>query len=321
MNINNKILITGANGFLGKQVVKKFTKEGYQNLITPTKDECDLTDIHQVQHLFTYSQPDIVIHLAAKVGGIGANKNNPATFINDNLLMGAYIIDASLKANVQKLTMVGTCCSYPANTPVPFKEEDLWNGYPEFTNAPYGIAKKTLLVQCQAYKKQHGLNAIYLIPANLYGPGDNFDLDTSHVIPAIIRKCTTAKAENQFRVELWGTGGVSREFLYVEDAAEAIFLATDKYENADPINIGTGREIKIKDLARYIGHLTEFKGFFSYNAGYPDGQIRRVLDTTKAREVLGFTAKTTLLDGLTKTINWYYDYEKSINNGDNGTSR
>jgi GDP-L-fucose synthase len=248
---------------------------------------------------------DIIIHLAARVGGIGFNQKNPGTLFYDNIIMGAQLIEAARLAKVEKFVQIGTVCAYPKFTPPPFREEDLWNGYPEETNAPYGIAKKSLLVMAQAYRQQYGMNIIYLLPVNLYGPKDNFDLESSHVIPALIRKFVEATEKGQKEVEVWGTGQASREFLYVEDAAEAITLATEQYNKAEPVNLGTGKEIKIKDLVTLIARLTDFDGQIIWNTSKPDGQPRRCLDTSRAKLEFGFEAKTSFVEGLQKTIEWY----------------
>ena len=305
-----RILVTGGAGFLGSFVVEKLRKKDYKNIFIPRSKDYDLTQMDAVKKVYKDSKPHIVIHLAAKVGGIGANKANPAKFLYENLIMGLQMMEQARIFGVEKFVNIGTVCSYPKYTPLPFKEEDLWNGYPEETNAPYGLAKKMLIVQGQAYYKQYGFNVISLILANLYGPRDNFDLETSHVIPALIRKCVEAVRENKKEIVVWGTGKATREFLYVEDASEAIILATEKYNKPDPVNIGTGCEISIKDLVKLIAKLTGFKGRIIWDTTKPDGQPRRCLDTKKARKEFGFKAKTSLEEGLKKTIRWYKEYIK-----------
>jgi GDP-L-fucose synthase len=266
----------------------------------------------QIQRAFDDGQPDIVIHLAAKVGGIGINAEKPGEFFYENLIMGVQLMEIARRRNVQKFVAIGTVCAYPKFTPVPFKEEDLWNGYPEETNAPYGLAKKMLLVQAQAYRKQYGFNAIYLLPANLYGPGDNFDPRSSHVIPALIKKCIDAKERGEDHIVVWGTGRASREFLYVADAARAIVLAAERYNSPEPVNIGSGREITIKDLVTLIAELTGFTGQIVWDTSKPDGQPRRCLDTSRAEREFGFRATTDLREGLRKTIDWYLTHRATL---------
>lgn len=301
-----KILVTGGAGFLGSFIVEKLIDErgvDPENVRVPRSKELDLRIWENC--LKAVKDVDVVIHLAAKVGGIGFNQRFPATLFYDNAIMGIQLMEAARQAGVQKFVAVGTICAYPKFTPVPFKEEDLWNGYPEETNAPYGIAKKILLVQAQAYRRQYGFNAIYLLPVNLYGPRDNFDPESSHVIPALIRKMVDARIAGAKEVVVWGTGNVSREFLYVEDAAEGILLAAEKYDKPAPVNLGVGKEIMIKDLVCLIARLTGYEGKIVWDTSKPDGQPRRCLDTTKARCEFGFVVKTSFVDGLKKTIDWY----------------
>ncbi|MCJ7634886.1 GDP-L-fucose synthase [Candidatus Bathyarchaeota archaeon] len=308
---DKNVLVTGGAGFLGSRIVAKLAKEKNVDPVKiriPRSKEADLrlyrNCVQAVRDI------DIVIHLAAKVGGIGFNKENPATLFYDNAIMGIQLIEAARREGVQKFVAIGTVCAYPKFTSVPFREEDLWNGYPEETNAPYGIAKKILLVQAQAYRQQYGFNAIYLLPVNLYGPGDNFDLESSHVIPALIKKIADAKLEGKNEVTVWGTGKASREFLYVDDAAEGILLATEKYNKPEPINLGAGREISIRELVELIAELVGYDGRISWDSSKPDGQPRRCLDTGKARREFDFEAKTELSNGLRKTIDWYVKNRK-----------
>lgn len=305
-----RITVTGGAGFLGSHVVSKLRESGSQNIFVPRSKDYDLVDNNDVKRLYRDARPDIVIHLAGRVGGIGANKQNPGKFFYDNLMMGVQMMEQGRLAGIEKFVAIGTICAYPKFTPVPFKEKDLWNGYPEETNAPYGLAKKMLLVQAQAYRQQYGFNAIYLLPVNLYGPGDNFDPDKSHVIPALIKKCLDAIESGKQEVVVWGTGKPTREFLYVEDAAEAIVLATQKYDKPEPVNIGSGFEISIKELANLIARLTGFKGRIVWDTTKPDGQPRRRLDTSKAEIEFGFKAKTKFEEGLRRTIEWYVSHRK-----------
>ena len=303
-----QVIVTGGGGFLGKHVVKKLLDSGYESnqIIVPRHITYDLTDRYDCEKLFySNGNPETVIHLAASCGGIGANRENPGYYFYENMLMGLNVIEAARKFGVQKFVMVGTVCSYPKHCPVPFTEEDIWNGYPEETNAPYGIAKKTLYTMLKAYEDQFGFNSTVLIPSNLYGPGDNFDPRFSHVIPALILKFKQAIDDNHRDVELWGTGKATREFLYVEDAAEAIVKALTINTNADPINIGTGDEISIKDLANNIAHMMGFRGKIVFDTSMPDGQPRRCVDTTKAARILDFKAKTCINTGLRKAIDWF----------------
>jgi GDP-L-fucose synthase len=299
-----RVLVTGGAGFLGSYVVEKLRQRGCQSVSVPRSLEYDLRDRDAVFRLYQQTRPDIVIHLAAVVGGIGANRMNPGRFFYDNAIMGVQMMEYGRQFKVEKFVAIGTICAYPKSTPVPFTETDLWNGYPEETNAPYGLAKKMMLVQAQAYRDQYGFNAIYLLPVNLYGPGDNFDLETSHVIPALIRKCLEAKENGQKEVVLWGDGSPTREFLYVEDAAEGIVLATEHYNGAEPVNLGTGVEISILELARVIASEVGFVGDFVWDRTKPNGQPRRCLDVTRARELFGFQASHQLRDGIRKTVAW-----------------
>ena len=302
---NAVILITGGTGFLGSFVVEKLKKKEYRNVFIPRSKDYNLINMEAVKRLYKDSNPDIVIHLAAKVGGIGANRENPGRFFYDNLMMGVQMMEQGRRFGIEKFVALGTICCYPKFTHVPFKEKDLWNGYPEETNAPYGLAKKMLLVQSQAYRKQYGFNSIFLMPVNLYGPGDNFDPKSSHVIPALIKKCFDAKKEGKDNIVIWGTGKATREFLYVKDCAEAIILAAEKYDKSNPVNIGAGFEISIKNLIALIAKLTEFKGKIIWDTSKPDGQPRRKLDVSRAKKEFGFVAKTDFQEGLRKTIEWY----------------
>ena len=300
-----RVLLTGGAGFLGSYVVEKLRERGCQEVFVPRSREFDLRDPSQVVRVYEQARPDLVIHLAAVVGGIGANRERPAEFFFDNLRMGTQVMDEAHRSKVEKFVAIGTVCAYPNDTPVPFREEDLWAGYPEQTNAPYGLAKKMLLVQAQAYRQQYGFDAIYLLPTNLYGPRDNFDPRTSHVIPALIKKCLDAITEGMDSIVLWGDGTPTREFLYVEDAAEGILLAAEKYEKADPVNLGSGFEISIRDLATQIARLTGFQGRIEWDTSKPNGQPRRALDTSKAEREFGFRAKVGFEEGLKQTIEWY----------------
>jgi GDP-L-fucose synthase len=300
-----RVLVTGGAGFLGRVVCKELYGKGVTDLIVPRRGDYDLTDENAVRHLFAHSRPEVVIHLAAEVGGIGANRVNPGRYFYANMAMGLHVIEACRRHEVEKVVQVGTVCSYPKHSPVPFREEHLWDGYPEETNAPYGIAKKSLLVMLQAYRQQYGLSGIYLVPVNLYGPGDNFDLETSHVIPALIRKFVAARDGKSSDVDLWGTGSASREFLYVDDAASGIVMAAERFDGPEPINLGTGREITVKELAKMIRGLTGYEGGIVWDPSKPDGQPRRMLDTSRAKEQFGFQAKVPLEEGLNRTISWW----------------
>jgi len=302
---DKRVIVTGGAGFLGSYVVEKLKGRGCKNIFVPLVEDYDLTKEKNVIRLYQNYSADTVIHLAAVVGGIGANRENPGKFFYDNLVMGAILMEYARQFKVDKFVALGTICAYPKFTPVPFKEEALWNGYPEETNAPYGLAKKMMLVQSQAYRTQYGFNSIFLLPLNLYGPGDNFDPKSSHVIPALIRKFIEAAEEGKDEVVCWGTGKPTRGFLYVEDAAEGILLATKKYNKSDPINLGTDLEISIKDLAELIAKLCEFKGKIKWDTSKPDGQPRRKLDTTRAKQEFDFKAKIDFEEGLKKTIEWY----------------
>lgn len=310
---DKRVVVTGGAGFLGSYVVEKLQERGCENIFVPRSKDYDLTREEAIIRLLKDTKPHMIIHLAAVVGGIGANRENPGSFFYKNLMMGVQLIEQARLHNVDKFVAIGTICAYPKYTPVPFKEEDLWNGYPEETNAPYGLAKKMMLVQSQAYRQQYGFNSIYLLPVNLYGPRDNFDPKTSHVIPALIKKCVDAVNEGKDEIVVWGTGNATREFLYVEDCAEAIVLAAEKYNGSDPVNIGSGFEISIKDLAKLIAELTGFKGRIVWDTTKPDGQPRRRLDTTKAEKYFGFKAKTDFREGLKKTIEWYKQISQKKN--------
>ncbi|GAC1689575.1 MAG: GDP-L-fucose synthase [Candidatus Acidiferrum sp.] len=302
---HRRVTVSGGNGFLGTYVVERLRVAGCGQVSAPRSGEYDLREKDQALRLFKDHKPEIFIHLAAVVGGIGSNRTNPGRFFYDNAAMGLNAIEAARIAGIEKFVCAGTICSYPKFTPVPFREEEFWNGYPEETNAPYGLAKKMLLVQLQAYREQYGMNGIYLTPVNLYGPGDNFDLESSHVIPGLIRKFHEAKQAGAAEIAAWGTGNPTREFLYAEDAAEAIVLAAEKYEKPEPVNLGSGEEIRVSDLAELIRALTGFEGAIRWDATKPDGQPRRCLDTSRAFVEFGWRAKMLLREGLQKTVEWY----------------
>jgi len=302
---SRRIAVTGGTGFVGSYVVDKLRQRGAGEVFAPTRQQYDLRVAEAVRQMYADLRPHIVIHLAAVVGGIGANRERPGEFFYDNLIMGAQLMEIARQQQIEKFVAIGTVCAYPKHTPVPFREADLWNGYPEETNAPYGLAKKMLLVQGQAYRQQFGFRSIFLLPVNLYGPRDHFDPRTSHVVPALIKKCVDARDSDAHEIVVWGDGSPTREFLYVEDAAEAIVLATEKYDGPDPVNIGSGFEISIRDLVQLIAELTGFRGAVRWDVRQPNGQPRRRLDTTRAEQAFGFRATTDFRKGLERTIAWY----------------
>ena len=308
---DKSVLVTGGAGFLGTRVVDKIRTRGCTSISVPRSRDYNLITKDDICRVYDDSQPDIVIHLAANVGGIGANMACPGEFFYNNLMMGVQLLEEARQRSIEKFVAIGTVCAYPKFTPVPFREDDIWNGYPEETNAPYGLAKKMLLVQSQAYREQYNYNSIFLLPVNLYGPGDNFDPSTSHVIPALIRKCIEAKEQDQKEIVVWGTGSASREFLYVDDCAEGIVLASERYNKSEPVNLGSGMEISIKDLVTLIARLTGFDGAIVWDRTKPDGQPRRCLDVSRARSEFGFTAKMGFEEGLKRTIEWYGTHTQS----------
>lgn len=302
---NRRVCVTGGAGFLGSYVVAHLKQAGCASIFIPRSAEFDLRDTLCIKRLFEIARPDIVIHLAAVVGGIGANRANPGRFFYDNLIMGAQLMEEARKRGIEKFVAMGTICSYPKHTPVPFREEDLWNGYPEETNAPYGLAKRMMLVQSQAYRQQYGFNSIFLLPVNLYGPRDKFDLQKSHVIPALVRKCLDAVRQGKSDIVVWGTGNATREFLHADDCARAIVLAAERYNSSEPVNIGAGFEISIRELTALIARLTGFSGDLVWDATKPDGQPRRCLDTSRAKQAFGFAAEIPFEEGLRQTVEWY----------------
>jgi len=312
---HQRIVVTGGSGFLGSEVVAELGRRGATDIVIPRSSEVDLTDATQARALFAAARPSLVIHLAAKVGGIGANRRHPGTFFRDNMAMGLNVLEEARRAGTPKVVIAGTICAYPKFAPVPFREEDLWNGYPEETNAPYGVAKKALLVMAQAYRQEFGSNFVMVFPVNLYGPRDNFDLEASHVIPAMIRKFIEAELQGEKTVELWGDGSPTREFLYVSDAARGIVLAAERYDSPDPVNLGAGFEISMRDLAEKIMRATGFRGEVRWDASRPNGQPRRMLDVSRAKERFGFSATTSLDEGLAQTIAWYREHRPAILRG------
>ncbi|MDB4947870.1 MAG: nucleoside-diphosphate-sugar epimerase [Gemmatimonadetes bacterium] len=303
-----RVMVTGGTGFLGSHVVDRLRAMGCDDVFVPRRAQLDLTEPDAVRAAYAQGRPDLVLHLAAEVGGIGANREHPGRFFHRNLMMGMLMIEEARRAGTGKFVQVGTVCAYPKHTPVPFREEDLWAGYPEETNAPYGIAKKALLVQLQAYRQEYGTNGIYLLPVNLYGPRDNFEPDRSHVIPALIRRIVQAWRDGVPQVEIWGTGEASREFLYVDDCARAILLAAEHYDGADPVNVGVGAELRIRELAALIGEAVGYRGRFVYDVTKPDGQPRRCLDTSRALERFGFRAHVPFHEGLAGTVRWFLEH-------------
>lgn len=305
-----RICVTGGAGFLGTHLIRDLKARGAQDIFIPTLEEYDLVEKDSIQKMLSDAKPDVIIHLAAHVGGIGANREQPAEFFYDNLMMGVQLLHEAYLAGVEKFVAIGTVCAYPKFTPVPFSEDDLWIGYPEETNAPYGLAKKMLLVQSQAYRDQYGYNSIFLLPVNLYGPGDNFNPRSSHVIPALIRKCVEAREQGADHIVVWGDGSPTREFIYVKDAARGIALATERYNQSDPVNIGSGFEISIKDLVEKIARMTGFEGKLVWDTSKPNGQPRRALDISRAKDYFGFEAHTDFEEGLRETIDWYLQHRK-----------
>lgn len=313
-----RVAVTGGAGFLGRFIVERLRTQPQLEVFAPRSADYNLVEAADIKRLYADTRPDLVIHLAAVVGGIGANQKSPGRFFYENLMMGVQLIEQARRSKVKKFVALGTVCAYPKFTPTPFKEDDLWNGYPEETNAPYGLAKKMMLVQSQSYRQQYGYNSIFLLPANLYGPGDNFDPESSHVIPALIRKCVEARESGAPFVEAWGTGNASREFLYVDDCAEAVVRAAALYNESDPVNIGTGDEIKISELLQLIVRFTRFEGEIRWQTDKPDGQPRRRLDVSRAFEKFGFRAQTPFEEGLQRTIEWYETHRSADSSGSAG---
>jgi GDP-L-fucose synthase len=310
---SKRVLITGGSGFLGQHLLAQLRERGCRDIIAPRRTEYDLTRESEVRRLYEDRRPQVVVHLAAVVGGIGANRANPGKFMYENAVMGLLMMEQARRNHVEKFVAIGTICAYPKHTPVPFREEDLWNGYPEETNAPYGLAKKMMLVQGQAYRQQYGFNAIYLLPVNLYGPGDHFDLENTHVVPALILKCLSAIHRAEPEIVLWGDGTPTREFLYVTDCAEAILLAAERYDGAEPVNVGAGFEVSIRELAETIVELTGFKGRIRWDRTKPNGQPRRMLETSRAKSAFSFQAHTPFKEGLARTVAWYQrEFERRV---------
>lgn len=316
-----RIVVTGGRGFLGSFVVEKLRARGAAEIFAPNSSQYDLVNREACQQLLADTKPDLVFHLAARVGGIGANQKNPGRFLFENAMMALHLFEECRLAGVKKLVAAGTICAYPKFAPIPFKEDDIWNGYPEETNAPYGVAKKMMIVQSSAYRDQYDFNSIVLFPVNLYGPRDNFDLESSHVIPAMIRKCLEARAQGHSEVVLWGDGSPTREFLYVEDAAEGLIRGAESYDSSDPVNLGSGEEISIKDLAHLIAEATGFTGKFRWDTTRPNGQPRRRLDVTRAKERFDFSAQVSFKEGITRTVNWFVNSQMSANTALSGVKR
>jgi GDP-L-fucose synthase len=313
--VGKRVCVTGGGGFLGSFLVEKLRQRGCTDIFVPRRKDYNLTTTEGMERLFADARPEILFHLAAVVGGIGANRENPGPFFYDNAIMGIQLIEYARRHRVEKTVVTGTTCSYPKFAPVPFREETLWDGYPEETNAPYGIAKKAILVQCQAYRRQYGMNAIYLLPINLYGPRDNFDLETSHVIPALIRKCVDARRSGGREIVCWGDGSATRSFLYAPDAAEGLLLAAEHYDGGDPVNLGTEEEISIRDLVATIARHCGFQGRIVWDASKPNGQPRRALDGSRAESLFGFRASTPMADGLAETVRWYEQNHRAVTAG------